>query len=244
MTRGAVVAMLLLAGSFSGCGGRGANGSNDEERRWAALREEMVRTQIAARGVRDERVLAAMRVVPRHLFVSPDVRGDAYGDHPLPIGELQTISQPYIVGLMTELLEVGPGERVLEIGTGSGYQAAVLATMGCEVYSIEIRPTLAESAQRRLEGLGIANVHVRAGDGYGGWPEAAPFAGIVVTAAPERTPQPLLEQLAVGGHLVIPVGSFYQQLKVYTREDDGTFSARDVIPVRFVPMTGEAERVP
>jgi protein-L-isoaspartate(D-aspartate) O-methyltransferase len=241
--RSAVLGLVLVAGWLGGCGGRGTGGSADAGQRWEKLRDDMVRTQIAARGVRDERVLHAMRTVPRHLFVPEDVRSQAYEDHPLPIGEGQTISQPYIVGLMSELLEVKPGDRVLEIGTGSGYQAAVLASMGCEVYTIEIRPQLADTARERLAALGVQGVHVRAGDGYGGWPQAAPFAGIVVTAAPERTPQPLLDQLTVGGHMVIPVGSFYQQLKVYTRTKDG-FTERDVIPVRFVPMTGEAERVP
>lgn len=236
-----MIMLLAFAGGVSwGCRG---DGSADQEGRWAKLRDDMVATQIAARGVRDERVLTAMRKVPRHLFVAEDVRADAYADHPLPIGEGQTISQPYIVGLMSELLTVKPGDRVLEVGTGSGYQAAVLAAMGCEVYSIEIRPALARAAQERLAAMGYAGVHVRAGDGYGGWSEAAPFAAIIVTAAPERVPEPLLDQLKVGGHLVIPVGSFYQQLKVITREGQG-LSERDVIPVRFVPMTGEVERRP
>jgi protein-L-isoaspartate(D-aspartate) O-methyltransferase len=139
---------------------------------------------------------------------------------------------------------VKPGDRVLEIGTGSGYQAAVLAAMGCEVYTIEIRAALAHEAEKRLPSLGYKNVHVRAGDGYAGWPDVAPFVGIVVTAAPERIPQPLLDQLAIGGHMVIPVGSFYQQLKVITRRGDRDFPESDVIPVRFVPMTGEVERRP
>jgi protein-L-isoaspartate(D-aspartate) O-methyltransferase len=229
--------MALVAGS-------GCNGGTDEgDARWAKQREAMVSAQIAVRGVRDERVLAAMRAVPRHLFVPSEVQGEAYADHPLPIGEGQTISQPYIVGLMTELLEVKAGDRVLEIGTGSGYQAAVLAAMGCEVYTIEIRAGLAKDAERRLASLGYQAVHVRSGDGYGGWPDAAPFAGIIVTAAPERIPQPLLDQVRLGGHLVIPVGSFYQQLKVLTRTATGV-GERDVIPVRFVPMTGEVERRP
>lgn len=233
--------MLMLAGGGAwGCGG--APSAEDSES-WAKARAEMVRTQIAARGVKDPRVLEAMRTVPRHLFVPAEVRGQAYADHPLPIGEGQTISQPYIVGLMSELLAVGPGAKVLEIGTGSGYQAAVLAAMGCEVYTVEIRPTLARQAEERLRKLGVSGVHVRAGDGYQGWPEAAPFAGIIVTAAPDRIPEPLLNQLAPGASLVIPVGSFYQQLKVITRTPDG-FSERDVIPVRFVPMTGEVERRP
>jgi protein-L-isoaspartate(D-aspartate) O-methyltransferase len=236
--------LLLLAfagGSFAGCGGGDAA---DHDTHWAKLRDEMVTTQIAARGVRDRAVLAALRTVPRHLFVPADVRAEAYADRPLPIGEGQTISQPYIVGLMTELLEVKPGDRVLEIGTGSGYQAAVLAAMGCEVYTIEIRERLAREAAKRLADLGYKHAHVRTGDGYAGWPEAGPFAGIVVTAAPERIPQPLKEQLTIGGHLVIPVGSFYQQLKVITRRGPEDFPEHDVIPVRFVPMTGEVERRP
>ncbi|MFN3413836.1 MAG: protein-L-isoaspartate(D-aspartate) O-methyltransferase [Thermoanaerobaculum sp.] len=207
------------------------------------MRERMVIETIQARGIRDERVLEAMRTVPRHLFVPEEERDQAYGDYPLPIGFGQTISQPYIVALMTELLDLKPGDRVLEVGTGSGYQAAVLAAMGCQVFTIEIRPTLAAQAAERLKRLGYANVHVRVGDGYRGWPEEAPFAGIIVTAAPEKIPQPLLQQLAVGGKLVIPVGSFYQQLKVITREAEG-FSEKDVIPVRFVPMAGEVERTP
>ena len=235
-----MLTLLVLAGGFWGCGGSDAA---DQDQRWAALRDEMVRTQIAARGVRDEAVLKAMRTVPRHLFVPQEVSADAYADHPLPIGDGQTISQPYIVGLMSELLQVRPGDHVLEVGTGSGYQAAVLAAMGCEVYTIEIRESLASAAEERLTRLHYPNVHVRAGDGYAGWPEAAPFKGIVVTAAPERVPEPLLDQLAPGGRLVIPVGSFYQLLKVFTKEKDG-LSERDVIPVRFVPMTGEVEKQP
>jgi len=208
---------------------------------WAARRDQMVRTQIEARGVKDPTVLDSMRAVPRHLFVPESVRDGAYADSPLPIGDSQTISQPYIVALMTELLEVGPGDSVLEIGTGSGYQAAVLAQMGVEVYSIEIKPRLCQSAQETLAELGYERAHVRCGDGYGGWPEHAPFDGIIVTAAPERIPAPLLDQLATGSHMVIPVGAFYQELKVITRTEDGV-DERSVIPVRFVPMTGEAER--
>ncbi len=229
--------MMILAGN--GCGSRDGGGEPD----WAAQRDRMVRTQIESRGVRDPAVLAAMRAVPRHEFVPPAWRADAYRDSPVPIGDGQTISQPYIVALMTELLEVGPGKKVLEIGTGSGYQAAVLDAMGVEVYSIEIRPSLCRSATETLLRLGYRRVHVRCGDGYGGWPEEAPFDGIVVTAAPERIPDPLLDQLAVGGHMVIPVGAFYQELKVITRTPDG-FEERSVIPVRFVPMTGEIERTP
>jgi protein-L-isoaspartate(D-aspartate) O-methyltransferase len=218
------------------------NSSDAERDRWVDLREAMVRQQVEARGVKDPAVLAAVRSVPRHLFVPEASRDRAYDDSPQAIGHGQTISQPYIVALMTELLELDPGGRVLEIGTGSGYQAAVLAAMGIEVFSIEIRTQLCESAARTLAEMGYENVHVRCGDGYGGWPEGAPFDGIVVTAAPERIPGPLLEQLREGAHMVIPVGSFYQELKVITRTAEG-FSERSVIPVRFVPMTGEIERV-
>jgi len=208
----------------------------------AGRRARMVETQIAARGVRDPRVLDAMRKVPRHRFLDAAARGEAYEDRPVPIGNNQTISQPYIVALMTELLELPPHSRVLEIGTGSGYQSAVLAEIAAEVYSIEILPELAQSAAGKLKELGYANVEVRAGDGYRGWPEHAPFDGIMVTAAPERIPQPLVEQLATGGRMVVPVGGFFQELKVFTKEKDGHLSEKDVIPVRFVPMTGEIEK--
>ena len=208
----------------------------------AARRARMVETQIVPRGVRDPRVLDAMRRVPRHLFVEPGERAHAYEDHPLPIGGSQTISQPYIVALMTELLGLPPRARVLEIGTGSGYQSAVLSQIAAEVYSIEILPDLAQAASKKLKDLGYVNVTVRAGDGYRGWPEHAPFDGIIVTAAPEKIPEPLVDQLAVGGRMVIPVGGFFQELKVFTREKDGRVTEKDIIPVRFVPMTGEIEK--
>jgi len=204
-------------------------------------RRQMVATQIAARDVRDPQVLAAMERVPRHLFVPPEVRGQAYEDYPLPIGDEQTISQPYIVALMTSLLELRGGERVLEIGTGSGYQAAVLAEIAGEVYTIEILGSLAQRSRATLAELGYRNVEVRHGDGWAGWPERAPFDGILVTAASPRVPQPLLEQLKIGGRLVVPVGRFFQDLLVYTRTAEG-FEKRNVIPVRFVPLTGEVER--
>jgi protein-L-isoaspartate(D-aspartate) O-methyltransferase len=215
--------------------------SRDKPIDFARARELMIQKQIAARGVRDPGVLAAMREVPRHLFVEPAFKNEAYEDHPVPIGEGQTISQPYIVALMTELLHLKPSDRVLEIGTGSGYQSAVLSRIAHEVYTIEIRPTLSQKAAERLKALGYDNVHPRVGDGYRGWPEEAPFNGIVVTAAPERIPTPLLDQLAPGGRMVIPVGGFFQELKVFTKHADGTVTEKDVIPVRFVPMTGEAE---
>jgi protein-L-isoaspartate(D-aspartate) O-methyltransferase len=243
----AVGAISCLAAGFAafGCGPKreeapkvNSNATDAE----AGQRAKMVEAQIAARGVRDPRVLAAMRKVPRHLFVDPAGRAQAYEDHPVPIGNNQTISQPYIVALMTELLELPPRGRALEIGTGSGYQSAVLGEIAAEVYSIEILPELAQAAGRKLKELGYTNVEVREGDGYRGWPEHAPFDGIIVTAAPERIPQPLVDQLAVGGHMVIPVGGFFQELKVFTKDRDGHLSEKDIIPVRFVPMTGEIEK--
>jgi protein-L-isoaspartate(D-aspartate) O-methyltransferase len=209
----------------------------------AERRARMVETQIVNRGVRDARVLAAMKQVPRHLFVDAKER-DPYGDHPLPIAGNQTISQPYIVALMTELADLTPGEKVLEIGTGSGYQSAVLSRLAKEVYSIEIVPELARESAERLRKLGYGNVTVREGDGYRGWPEHAPFDAILVTAAPDRIPQPLLDQLGPGGRMVIPVGSFFQELKVLSKDRDGKITEKDILPVRFVPMTGEIEKTP
>jgi len=202
----------------------------------------MVQRQIEARGVHDARVLEAMRKVPRHRFVPEAQRSHAYEDRPLPIGHQQTISQPYIVALMTELAGVKPGDTVLEIGTGSGYQAAVLAQMGVNVFSIEIVEPLAKEASALLSALGYGKrVRVRHGDGYAGWPEHAPFDAIIVTAAPPKIPEPLRQQLKVGGRLVIPVGKHYQSLIQATRTKDG-FREESVIPVRFVPMTGEAQK--
>jgi protein-L-isoaspartate(D-aspartate) O-methyltransferase len=200
-------------------------------------RTRMVAGQLAARDIDDGRVLAAMRKVPRHEFVPADVRAQAYEDSPLPIGHGQTISQPYIVALMTQLAMVGPHARVLEVGTGSGYQAAVLAELAGEVYTIEILEPLARRAEQTLARLGYTRVHVRHGDGWRGWPEAAPFDAILVTAAPPKVPPALLDQLAVGGRLVIPVGDDDQELRVYHRTKAG-IETRDVAPVRFVPMTG------
>ena len=204
-------------------------------------RLEMVQTTIEARGVTDENVLDAMRTVPRHLFVLPDYVDMAYQDHPLPIDYGQTISQPYIVAWMTELLALKPGEKVLEIGTGSGYQAAVLAELeGVEVYTIEIVPELAEIATDRLEELGYSDVEVKQGDGYYGWPDYAPFDAIIVTAAPDHLPAPLVEQLVEGGRLVIPIGppGGYQSLWKFVKEG-GEVTAYNMGGVRFVPFTGE-----
>jgi len=204
-------------------------------------RSSMVRNQIESRGVNEPRVLDAMRFVPRHLFVPLDVRDRAYLDAPQPIGEGQTISQPYIVALMTSLLNLRGDEKVLEIGTGSGYQAAVLARLVREVYTIEIIEPLSRRAQKTFQEMGLRNVHARIGDGYQGWPEAAPFDAIVVTAAPEKVPQPLLDQLKVGGRMVIPVGREFQDLQLLTKTAEGVIR-KTVLPVRFVPMTGEVEK--
>ena len=208
----------------------------------AAQRQHMVERQLAGRGIDDARVLEAMRKVPRHRFVPEELAGQAYWDQPLPIGHDQTISQPYIVALMTQLARPQPGDRVLEIGTGSGYQAAVLAELASEVYSIEIVTPLAKRAALLLRRLGYSNFAVRSGDGYAGWPELAPFDAIVVTAAPERVPAPLLEQLRPGGRMVIPVGPIHavQELRVIEKRADGSLRERAVTPVRFVPLTGSA----
>ena len=210
----------------------------DRTRAFQAKREQMVETQIKARGIKDLRVLKAMLKVERHRFVPESLQDQAYGDHPLPIGEGQTISQPYIVALMTELLDLKGGEKVLEIGTGSGYQAAVLAELAKKVFTVEIIETLARSAKERLQQLGYRNIEVKAGDGYRGWPEAAPFDAIIVTAAPDHIPQPLIDQLKEGGRMVLPVGTYpYQELKKIIKKS-GRPEVTDVLPVQFVPMTG------
>ena len=215
-------------------------GAEDAPDPTASSRRAMVRDQIAARGIRDPRVLEAMREVPRHEFIPPGQRAFAYEDGALPIGYRQTISQPFVVAAMSEALQLGGDERVLEIGTGSGYQAAILSRLAREVYTIEIVPELAERAARDLERLGFDNVQVREGDGYRGWPEHAPFDAVMVTAAPDHVPQPLVDQLAVGGRLVIPVGRWGQELVVLTKHEDGV-KRETLFPVRFVPMVGEAE---
>ena len=209
------------------------------EEKFMIMRKDMVENQIKARGIKNEKVLKALEKVPRHEFVPPEYVKYSYHDSPQPIGEDQTISQPYIVALMSELLDPDEDDRILEIGTGSGYQAAVLAEIAKEVYSIEIIKSLAESAQKRLEGMGYSNIHVPYGDGFKGLPKEAPFDGIIVTCAPSEIPQPLLDQLAVGGRLVIPVGDYFQELILVTRTEEG-YDRKTGIPVRFVPMTGEA----
>lgn len=216
--------------------------SNPRQER-AGERAAMVATQIAARGITEPAVLGAMRAAPRHAFVPPSLQRQAYRDGPLPVGSGQTISQPYVVAAMTALSGARAGSRVLEVGTGSGYQTAVLCELGAEVYSVEIVPDLAARAREALESLGYQNLHLRVSDGYRGWPEAAPFDAIIVTAAPPAIPRPLVEQLRVAGKMVIPVGGAGfqgQALEVVTRTEAG-IEEREVFPVRFVPMTGEAQ---
>ncbi|MBI5686177.1 MAG: protein-L-isoaspartate(D-aspartate) O-methyltransferase [Verrucomicrobia bacterium] len=212
---------------------------------WTPQRERMVAEQIAGRDVTDAAVLRAMRTVPRHLFVPEAARREAYGDYPLPIGQGQTISQPYIVAYMTQLLRLKPGAKTLEVGTGSGYQAAVLAEVTqTNVYSIEIVAPLAKTAAERLKRLGYEWVVVKCGDGYLGWPEHAPFDAIIVTAGAEHVPPPLVEQLKRGGRMVIPVGGAWavQSLVVVEKLPDGTVKKREDIPVRFVPLTGKGRQ--
>jgi protein-L-isoaspartate(D-aspartate) O-methyltransferase len=203
----------------------------------------MVESQLRTRDIVDERVLAAMARVPRHLFVEPSLERYAYEDRPLSIGAGQTISQPYIVALMTQLLQVRPSHRILEVGTGSGYQAAVLAELAAEVYTIEIVPSLAEAARARLETLGYRNVHVRQGDGYEGWPEFAPFDGVLVTAGAPQIPPPLIDQLREGGRMAIPVGmAGGTQDLTLGEKHGGRFRTRSIAPVLFVPLTGKGGR--
>lgn len=220
---------------LSGCAAVGEQRGADD---WDALRARMVDQQLRSRDIRDPRVLEAMRTTPRHLFVPESQRSDAYGDYPLPIGHAQTISQPYIVAFMTQALDVAPDHKVLEIGTGSGYQAAVLARLVRSVYTIEIVPPLAERARTVLKELGYDNVHVRTGNGYLGWPEEAPFDRIMVTAAPEEVPRALIEQLKIGGRMAIPVGVGSQELRILRRTPQG-METLETLPVRFVPMTGK-----
>jgi protein-L-isoaspartate(D-aspartate) O-methyltransferase len=207
---------------------------------FAAQRQQMVQQQLVVRGINDARVLAAMEKVPREEFVPPESRSGSYEDGPLPIGYDQTISQPYIVAFMTEQLQLNPADRVLEIGTGSGYQAAVLAGLVAHVYSIEIIEPLAKNAQATLQRLGCDNVHVKVGDGYKGWPEKAPFDAIIVTCAPDKVPQALVDQLKEGGRMVIPVGERFAQELYLLEKKNGQVKQSVTLPVRFVPMAREA----
>ncbi|RLC45814.1 MAG: protein-L-isoaspartate O-methyltransferase [Candidatus Coatesbacteria bacterium] len=227
---------MLMSGLFSGCAG-GKQGDNTVD--YAKLREKMVKTQLIPRGITDANVLRAMRTVRRHLFVPESQRSTAYSDYPLPIGEGQTISQPYIVALMTQLLSANKDSRVLEVGTGSGYQAAVLAKIAKEVWTIEIIEALGRSAEARLKELGYENVHVRIGDGYAGWPEHAPFDGIIVTCACREAPKPLVAQLGEGGRMVIPIGKrlSYQTLTLFEKKN-GILHKKDISGCVFVPLLG------
>jgi protein-L-isoaspartate(D-aspartate) O-methyltransferase len=227
--------LILVAIAAAGCGQRLPPLSD-----FAAERQRMVQRQLMTRGINDARVLAAMTKVPREEFIPVDQRGDAYSDGPLPIGYGQTISQPYIVAFMTEQLRLKPSDRVLEIGTGSGYQAAILAELVSEVYSIEIVEPLGKSAEATLQRLGYKNMHVKIGDGYKGWPEAAPFDAIIVTCAPDNVPQPLVAQLKDDGRMVIPVGDRFTQELYLLEKKNGQLKQSAILPVRFVPMTREA----
>lgn len=241
MRRSILALLLLNSGACSG--------SPDYSAERASLVREIERQVVETRfelgtDRLDSNVIAAMRAVPRHEFVPVALRAEAYANHPLPIGAGQTISQPYIVAIMSHLLGVQRGDKVYELGTGSGYQAAILGEMGIEVYSVEIVPELAARAQETLRRLGYENVSVRAGDGYVGWPEAAPFDGILITAAIDHVPQPLVDQLTPNGRLVMPIGptGWVQQLVVMKKTESGTLKRTDVLPVRFVPVTGPSVR--
>lgn len=211
--------------------------TSDEDLKYVPLRLRMVADQIRARGITDPRILAAFEKVPRHLFLPEGMRGSAYADTPLPIDHGQTISQPYIVALMTELAQLEPSSRVMDVGTGCGYQAAILGELCAQVYSIEIVEPLATAARQRLESLGYDNIIVRHGDGYAGWPEEQPFDAIIAAAAPVRIPQALVDQLAVGGQLVLPVGDLRQELLRIEKLPDGSIREHPAAKVSFVPMT-------
>src|SRR5437763_14963015 len=226
--------LLFAAIATTGCGQQAPSAAD-----FAAQGKRMVEQQLKPRGIKDERVFAAMAKVPREEFIPVDARAGAYEDGPLPIGYDQTISQPYIVAFMTEQLRPRPSDRVLEIGSGSGYQAAILAEFVAEVYTIEIVEPLAKSAEETLQRLGYRNVHVKVGDGYKGWPDHAPFDAIIVTCAPNHVPQQLTDQLKDGGRMIIPVGERFAQELYLLDKKNGRLRESAVLPVRFVPMTRE-----
>lgn len=229
--------MIIQLGSFSFTQSQELQPqSSVMSKQWLDKANSMVKYQIERRGIKNPVVLKVMRNTPRHLFVPPALSTMAYDDYPLPIGEEQTISQPYIVALMTDLLKLNGDEKILEIGTGSGYQAAILSQLVDTVYTIEIVESLANNAKIRLNNLNYKNVIVKQGDGYKGWPSAAPFDAIIVTAAPKKVPQTLIDQLKVGGHIVIPVGDKWQELQLITKITKNKIKKKTVIPVRFVPM--------
>jgi protein-L-isoaspartate(D-aspartate) O-methyltransferase len=234
-----IVAQYLL---FAAIAGTGCGQQPPTAADFAAQRQRMVEQQLKPRGIKDDRVLAAMTRVPREEFVPADERGDAYEDGPLPIGFDQTISQPYIVAFMTEQLRLKSSDRLLEIGTGSGYQAAVLAELVANVYTIEIVEPLAKTAEATLQRLGYKNVHLRVGDGYQGWLEEAPFDAIIVTCAPDKVPQPLVDQLKDDGRMVIPVGERFAQQLYLLEKKNGQLKESATLPVRFVPMLRETQK--
>jgi protein-L-isoaspartate(D-aspartate) O-methyltransferase len=242
----AVVGVLLVIGVAATQAGEtpenGGGTGSAKEPDYAEQRRRMVEQQLKSRDITDSRVLRAMQKVPRHLFVPQRVRRFAYADSALPLAEGQTISQPYIVALMTQLAKPSANSRALDVGTGSGYQAAILGELCKQVYGIEIVESLAASSKKRLKRLGYENIEVRHGDGYRGWKEHAPFDLIILAAAPDHVPKPLTEQLAVGGRLVLPVGRYFQSLDVIEKQRDGSLKRWTVTFVRFVPMTGEAEK--
>ena len=229
-----------LAVAVLAAGGCGQKAPPPSE--FAAQRQQMVQRQLVTRGIKDQRVLAAMAKVPREEFVTTESRAASYEDGPLPIGYAQTISQPYMVAFMTEQLRLKPSDRVLEVGTGSGYQAAILADLVSEVYSIEIIEPLAKNAETTLQRLGYKNVHLKIGDGYKGWPEMAPFDAIIVTCAPDKLPQPLVDQLKDDGRMVIPVGDRFAQQLYLLEKKNGQLKQSATLPVRFVPMASEGEK--
>jgi protein-L-isoaspartate(D-aspartate) O-methyltransferase len=242
LKRWVIIGHILAAAVIVTAGVQAAEESPADNERFESRRKQMVDRQIRARGIRNPDILCAMTTVPRHRFVPYRVRQSAYRDTPLPIGKGQTISQPYIVGLMSEVLQLDRSTKVLEIGTGSGYQAAVLAELAGQVYTIEIIASLGETAKKTLQDLGYGNVHVRIGDGYKGWPDQAPFDAIIVTCAPTHIPQPLKDQLAEGGKLVIPVGTAGHQELVLLTKRKGQIERQKIIPVRFVPMVNDKGR--
>jgi protein-L-isoaspartate(D-aspartate) O-methyltransferase len=229
--------LLFAAIATTGCGQRAPTAAE-----LATQRQRMVEQQLKPRGIKDERVLAVMAKVPREAFIPADGRADAYEDGPLPIGYDQTISQPYVVAFMTEQLRPKRSDRVLEIGSGSGYQAAILGELVAEVYTIDIVEPLAKTAEATLQRLGYKNVHIKVGDGYKGWPEEAPFDAIIVTCAPEKVPQPLVDQLKDGGRMVIPVGERFAQQLYLLEKKNGQLKESVTLPVRFVPMLREAQK--
>jgi protein-L-isoaspartate(D-aspartate) O-methyltransferase len=229
--------LLFAALAATGCDQRAPTAAD-----FAAQRRRMVEQQLKPRGIKDKRVLAAMAKVRREEFVPVDARADTYADRALPIGYDQTISQPYIVAFMTEQLRPRPGDRVLEIGSGSGYQAAILAELVANVYTIDIVEPLAKNAEATIKRLGYKNVHIKVGDGYKGWPEGAPFDAVIVTCAPEKVPQPLVDQLKEGGRMVIPVGERFAQQLYLLEKKNGQLKESVTLPVRFVPMLGDPQQ--